>query len=183
MSTRKNNGGDDCMKTMDNFAAYCWPVSDNTFAMWKPNPEDWNPINHSCDPNAWFAYGNGLNLVAKRFIPKGEEITMEYATMVGTFPDLEEFECRCGSRQCRERITGYDMYQHPHLALMYQNHTTDYVAMKMRQYQQQKQDWDPEWNLPGSLMLSPTKETTTVEEDDNFSITTASSYTYTKNKE
>jgi D-alanine-D-alanine ligase len=173
MTTTRNNGGDNCIKTMDNFAAYCWPVSDNTFAMWKPNPEDWNPINHSCDPNAWFAFGNSLNLVAKRFIPKGEEITMEYATMVGTFPDLEEFDCHCGSRECREHITGYDMYQYPHLARTYQNHTTDYVAMKWRQYQPKtKEEWDDDI-LHGRMMR--TRETATEQEDDDFSMATVAS--------
>lgn len=57
--------------------------------------------NHSCDPNTAFV---GLNVVARRAIAPGEELTIDY----GTFYDetMAEFECRCGSQNCRGRIAG-----------------------------------------------------------------------------
>ena len=59
------------------FAQYAYPLTDEIFVSWSQEPEEWKPINHSCDPSAWL---EGLNLVARRRIPSGGEITMDYAT-------------------------------------------------------------------------------------------------------
>jgi len=120
------------MNTWDNFCSYCYPISDNLMAMWKPHPDDWKPINHSCDPNAWNEEGNGLNVVARRFIRAGEEICMDYATFCGCFPEMKSFTCHCGSNLCRGTITGTDMMDHAELVERYRNHMTDYVAGKVQ---------------------------------------------------
>lgn len=116
--------------TWDNFAAYCWPLNDNLFAMWKPNPDDWKPINHSCDPNVWNEFENGLNLVARYPIKAGEEIRMDYATFVGFFPEMKSFECDCGSAICRRVVTGMDIIRYPELAVRYRGHMSSYIASK-----------------------------------------------------
>lgn len=38
---------------------------------WSENPDDWLPLNHSCDPSTWL---DGLNLVARRTLKKGEQV-------------------------------------------------------------------------------------------------------------
>jgi uncharacterized protein len=66
--------------------------------------EDADYFNHSCNPNA------GLNgqicLVAMREINIGEEVCFDYA--MSDSSDYDEFECRCGSANCRKKITGND---------------------------------------------------------------------------
>ena len=132
-----NNGGlstvSNSVNTWENFKAYCWPISDNLFAMWNHEPDEWQPINHSCDPNAWNEEGNGLNLVARRFIAVGEEIQMDYATFVGFFPDMKSFTCKCGTDACRGTITGMDIVNVPELAQRYHGHMTDYVSRRARE--------------------------------------------------
>lgn len=85
------------------FRRYAYPLTDEVFVMWSRDPEDWKPINHACDPNAWL---EGLDVVARRDIQPDEEITMDYATFCGD--DMEAFDCACGSAGCRGRIRGSD---------------------------------------------------------------------------
>lgn len=82
---------------------YSWPLTDEIWVTPSREPEDWRPINHSCDPNAWW---EGLDIVARRDIAAGEEITLEYAT----FHDerMDAFVCRCGSPSCRRIVRGGD---------------------------------------------------------------------------
>eukprot|EP00639_Heterosigma_akashiwo_P028474 CAMPEP_0194672868 /NCGR_PEP_ID=MMETSP0295-20121207/6720_1 /TAXON_ID=39354 /ORGANISM="Heterosigma akashiwo, Strain CCMP2393" /LENGTH=560 /DNA_ID=CAMNT_0039556697 /DNA_START=39 /DNA_END=1721 /DNA_ORIENTATION=- len=120
----------DQTRTWDNFASYCWPVTDDLFAMWSPNPDEWKPINHSCDPNAWNEDGNGLNVVARRSILAGQEITLDYATFVGYFPDMKSFQCHCQSQVCRRFVTGTDIIDHPELCRRYKDHMSSYIASK-----------------------------------------------------
>mmetsp|Transcript_9060 Transcript_9060/g.12019 ORF Transcript_9060/g.12019 Transcript_9060/m.12019 type:complete len:555 (+) Transcript_9060:249-1913(+) len=120
--------------TWENFVAYCWPVADELFAMWSPNPDDWKPINHSCDPNSWNEDGNGLNIVARRSIKAGDEITLDYATFVGYFPEMKSFECHCSSQVCRENITGTDIIDRPELYVKYSGHMSSYVASKAKEH-------------------------------------------------
>jgi len=118
------------MRNWNNFSAYCWPLSDEVFAMWSSDTDDWKPINHSCDPNAWNEYGNGLNVVARKPIKAGDEICLDYATFVGYFPEMKPFACGCKSPICREIITGMDIVDKPELALKYRGHMSSYVASK-----------------------------------------------------
>lgn len=125
--------GDVQLRNWANFAAYCWPLSEDWFAMWSPNPSEWEPLNHSCDPNAWNEAPNGINVVARRPIRAGEEITMDYATFVGYFPEMRPFPCHCQSRDCRGSITGADI-RNADLAAKYRGHTSSYVAAKAREF-------------------------------------------------
>lgn len=64
-------------KTSD-FDAYAWPIGEDTFVTWSEDPNQWDPINHSCDPNTWL--DGGLNTVARIPIKVGDELTLDYAT-------------------------------------------------------------------------------------------------------
>jgi D-alanine-D-alanine ligase len=85
----------------DVFYRYAYPISSDVFVLWDTEPSGWAPQNHSCDPNTEFV---GLNLVARRDIRCGEELTVDY----GTFYDrhMTPFDCACGSSNCRGRVEG-----------------------------------------------------------------------------
>lgn len=108
------------------FAEYAYPLTDEIWVIWSSDPANWKPINHSCDPNAWL---EGLNLVARRNIPKDEEITIDYATFC--CEEMIEFTCNCGSPLCRHTIRGTD-YLQPFVE-RYGDHVSDYVRTKRRQ--------------------------------------------------
>jgi hypothetical protein len=65
-------------------------------------------VNHSCEPNCGIRpnASGAHDLVARKPITLGEEITFDYAMRnysVEYFPD----HCRCGSCHCRDHITGW----------------------------------------------------------------------------
>ena len=85
----------------DVFYRYAYPISREIFVLWDTEPTGWAPQNHSCDPNTEFA---GLNLVARRDIRGGEELTVDYATFYDS--RMTPFDCDCGSPTCRGRVVG-----------------------------------------------------------------------------
>ncbi|HJS96683.1 MAG TPA: SET domain-containing protein-lysine N-methyltransferase [Solirubrobacteraceae bacterium] len=103
---------------------YGYPLNDEVLVTWSSDPEQWSPINHSCDPNAWI---DGLDLVARRAIEAGEEITVEYATFIAGAGD--SFDCQCGADDCRGRVTPED-WQLPEIRRRYAEHCSAYVAGK-----------------------------------------------------
>lgn len=105
------------------FSEYAYPLSDEVFVSWSPDPEQWKPINHSCDPNAWL---EGLNLVARRDIKPGEEITIDYATFYNE--RMDDFFCHCGADSCRGIIRGTDYRES--FVERYGEHVSDYVRRK-----------------------------------------------------
>lgn len=109
----------------DWFTRYAWPLSDQVWAIWSPHPEEWRPINHSCDPTAWL---RGLDVVARRDLAPGDEITLDYATFC-TEP-MRDFACACGAPTCRGVVRGTDHLQ-PTVA-RYGGHLSDYVRRKRR---------------------------------------------------
>lgn len=61
--------------------------------------------NHACDPNS--GIDSDMNLIARRFIKKGEEIFWDYSTSM-----LERewtMKCMCGSPFCRHVILDFDL--------------------------------------------------------------------------
>lgn len=65
-------------------------------------------VNHSCEPNCGIRLNSSdaHDLVARRPIAPGQEITFDYAMRnysIEYFPT----HCRCGSPRCRGRITGW----------------------------------------------------------------------------
>lgn len=103
---------------------YGYPLNDEVLVTWSSDPEQWAPINHSCDPNAWI---EGLDLVARRPIRVGEEITVEYATFIAG--SGESFECHCGAGDCRRRVTPDDWHL-PEIRRRYGEHCSAYIAGK-----------------------------------------------------
>ncbi len=85
----------------DVFYRYAYPISSEIFVLWDTEPTGWAPQNHSCDPNTEFI---GLNLVARRDIRGGEELTVDYATFYDRH--MTPFDCTCGSPRCRRRVEG-----------------------------------------------------------------------------
>lgn len=83
------------------FRRYAYPVSDELFILWDEDPSEWAPQNHSCDPNTAF---DGLNVFAVKPIGKDVELTLDYAQFLDD--NMEPFECRCGSANCRGLIIG-----------------------------------------------------------------------------
>jgi SET domain-containing protein len=61
-------------------------------------------LNHSCDPNLWMT--DEVTFVARRDITACEELTVDYALF--TAQPGWAMDCRCGSRLCRQRVTGND---------------------------------------------------------------------------
>ncbi len=84
-------------------------------------------MNHSCDPNTWWTSDSELS--ALRDIKVGEEVTYDYST--ADIGDWEAgWECKCGSLNCRHRITGRDCLD-PDFQKKYKNHlptrTQEYI--------------------------------------------------------
>jgi len=105
------------------FARHAYPLSDEVWVMLSDKPAEWTPINHSCDPNAWWS---GLNIVARRPISEGEEVTLDYATFHNEL--MPEFACFCKAPNCRKIIRGTD-YLQPFVD-RYEGHVSDYVNQK-----------------------------------------------------
>jgi len=61
-------------------------------------------VNHSCEPNAGFR--DGLELVARRDISTGEEITWDYSTAIDE-DDFPGFACCCGATACRGTVRSF----------------------------------------------------------------------------
>jgi D-alanine-D-alanine ligase len=83
------------------FRRYAYPLGKEVFLLWSDLPQDWAPQNHSCDANSAF---DGLNIIAKRQIPKEEELTLDYSTFLDE--NAEPFNCLCGASNCRGIIKG-----------------------------------------------------------------------------
>jgi D-alanine-D-alanine ligase-like ATP-grasp enzyme len=111
------------MPDRDWFARYTWPLSDGVFVTMSDDPREWRPVNHGCDPNVWL---EGLDLVARRPIRRGEEILVDYAT----FHDetMPPFTCTCGSDECRQTVRGDD-YLLERVG-RYRDHLSDHVARR-----------------------------------------------------
>jgi hypothetical protein len=89
--------------------------------------EPGDSINHSCLPNC--GMHNATQLIAMREIAVGEELTYDYATSDAS--DYDEFECACGSENCRVRITGND-WKLLDLQTRYQKIFSPYVQRKIQ---------------------------------------------------
>ena len=110
------------------FQHFAYPLTDELYVLWDDDPDEWKPLNHSCDPNAWVT---GLDLCARRPIAAGEEITMDYATM---YTERQvTFDCHCGTALCRGGWRGDDHVQ-TWFRDRYGEHVTDYVRGKQRSH-------------------------------------------------
>ena len=83
-------------------------------------------FNHSCEPNIGFT--GQLGLVAMRDIEAGEELNFDYATCDAT--PYDEFDCYCGSPNCRGRVKGTD-WTRPELWEKYDGYFMPYLARRV----------------------------------------------------
>ncbi|MCU1361498.1 MAG: Nuclear protein [Ilumatobacteraceae bacterium] len=101
-------------------------IDDSLFLAGALEPEPADFVNHSCEPNC--AMSGSVLVVALRDIEAGEELTYDFAMSDGS--DYDEFECACGSRQCRGKVTGHD-WMLPELQLRYRGHFSPYLSRRI----------------------------------------------------
>ncbi|HEX9839943.1 MAG TPA: SET domain-containing protein-lysine N-methyltransferase [Anaerolineales bacterium] len=92
-------------------------------------PADLEPadcFNHSCEPNVGFT--GQIGLLAMRDIETGEELNFDYAMCDGT--PYDEFDCYCGSENCRGRVKGTD-WMRPELWEKYNGYFIPYLARRI----------------------------------------------------
>ena len=92
------------------------------------DPSDY--FNHSCSPNAGLC--GQIMLVAMRDIQAGEEICFDYA-MSDSNP-YDEFECGCGTPDCRKRVTAED-WQRADLQERYRGYFSPYLQRRIEAMQ------------------------------------------------
>jgi hypothetical protein len=83
-------------------------------------------LNHSCDPA--LGWGDEQTLVAIRDIAAGDELTLDYATVI----DDPQFAmvCHCETYRCRQMIEGSD-WQIPQLQQRYRGHWHPRIASRI----------------------------------------------------
>ena len=85
-------------------------------------------VNHSCTPNAGLR--GSITLVAMRDISPGEEVCFDYAMSDGS--PYDEFQCQCGSVNCRTTITGND-WMITELQQRYRGYFSPYLQRRIEQ--------------------------------------------------
>jgi SET domain-containing protein len=94
-------------------------------------PDETDFFNHSCEPNSGFK--GQMFLVAMRDIKKNEEITFDYAMVVSESVGCDfvfEMECKCGSSNCRKKITEND-WKLPEIQKKYYGFFSQYLQEKL----------------------------------------------------
>lgn len=72
-----------------------------------PDGEIGQYANHSCNPNAGIVkQGRRLLLKAIAPIARGDEVTHDYATLLGA-DDIWSMRCNCGAAQCRRTVRNF----------------------------------------------------------------------------
>lgn len=93
----------------------------------QPEPlESSDYFNHSCTPNAGFS--GQVALVSMRDIAMGEEVCFDYAMSDGS--PYDEFNCCCGSPDCRGEVTGED-WRRPELRERYAGFFSPYLQRRI----------------------------------------------------
>jgi hypothetical protein len=117
---------DELDPNMPNFTQRILQIEEGLY-LETPEPlEPTDCFNHSCEPNVGFS--GQIGLVAMRDIEAGEEINFDYAMCDGT--SYDEFDCQCGSGNCRGRVTGSD-WMRPELWEKYDGYFIPYLARRI----------------------------------------------------
>jgi len=114
----------------------CLQVEDRHFLVPRPIGEG-DYVNHSCNPNAGLS--GQIGLVAMRDIKVGEEVCFDYA-MCDTMP-YDEFECDCGSKNCRGQVGGDD-WQKPVLQKRYAGFFSPHVQRRIETQRKEKRAYE-----------------------------------------
>ncbi len=110
---------------MPNFTQQVLQIEDDFYLM-APEMEPSDCFNHCCDPNVGMS--GQIGLIAMRDIQPGEEVCLDYAMCDGS--DYDEFDCTCGSPNCRHRITGQD-WKRSDLQELYDGYFSPYLQRRI----------------------------------------------------
>lgn len=115
-------------KEFRNIEDYATRIADNFYLVSckKGGLEDDDFFNHSCSPNAGIK--GHIMMVAMRDIHTGEEVTYDYAMTDADFDYA--FDCRCGQKNCRKRVTTFD-WKIPALQRRYKGYFSWYIQEKI----------------------------------------------------
>lgn len=117
---------DELDPSMPGFNQRVLQVDEDFYLITAEEPEPNDCFNHSCNPNLGF-FGQ-IGLVAMRDIKSGEELMFDYAMSDGG--PYDEFECNCGSLNCRGKITSND-WKLPELWKKYKGYFSPYIARRI----------------------------------------------------
>jgi SET domain-containing protein len=112
--------------SMPRFNQRVLQIDEDLFLLTAERPEPNDCFNHSCDPN--LGLSGQIVLISMREIRAGEELTFDYAMTDGE--PYDEFECHCGTRQCRRLVTGND-WKRPELWSRYDGYFSPYLAKRI----------------------------------------------------
>jgi SET domain-containing protein len=120
------------------FEKYCTELKEHCYVGPYPNEDIENQldyfINHSCNPNTWMA--NDHDVVARRDIQCGEQITIDYATfVVNEFESAKIDPCLCGSYNCRSKVGKDDWWI---LRDTYRGHYISWIQKKIDQKEKEQ---------------------------------------------
>lgn len=101
-------------------------IAEELFLVCPADPDPADHLNHSCDPNCGIA-GNVV-VMTMRDVTTGEQLTFDYA-MCDSDP-YDEFECCCGTAECRRKVTGND-WMVPELQQRYRGWFSTYLARRI----------------------------------------------------
>jgi SET domain-containing protein len=110
---------------MENFTQQILQIEEKFYLM-TPSMEPADCFNHSCNPNVGLS--GQIGLIAMRDIEPDEEICLDYA-MCDSAP-YDEFDCQCGSPNCRVRVTGDD-WKRPELWERYDGYFSPYLQRRI----------------------------------------------------
>ena len=116
---------DEMDRDAPNFTQEMLQIEDEFF-LYTPVADPSDCFNHSCDPNAGMS--GQIGLVAMRDIKIGEEVCFDYAMCDGS--NYDEFDCVCGSPNCRRHITGED-WRRPDLWERYEGYFAPYLQRRI----------------------------------------------------
>jgi SET domain-containing protein len=111
---------------MPRFTQRVLQIDEDLFLLTAEQPEPNDCFNHSCEPNVGFT--GQIGLLAMRDIEAGEELCFDYAMSDGE--PYDEFDCHCGSRTCRGKVTGND-WKLPELWNRYDGYFSSYLVRRI----------------------------------------------------
>ena len=103
-------------------------LDDDLYSIEEPGEDQTYFMNRSCDPNIWMA--DTVTLVARRGIVPGEELTVDYALFEANQSAIMNWQCVCGSSNCRKRVTGQD-WRLRELQARYAGHFLPLIAKRI----------------------------------------------------
>jgi SET domain-containing protein len=118
---------DELDPSMPRFTQRVLQMDEDLYLLTAEEKEPNDCFNHSCEPNLGF-FGQ-IGLVAMRDVSAGEELTFDYAMSDGG--PYDEFDCYCGSKSCRGKVTGND-WKLPSLWKKYDGYFSPYLARRIK---------------------------------------------------